>query len=190
MKLFKDAIIYDGTGSEAFKGDILVEGDRILKVEDFIQPEDGWKIIDLKGLSVSPGFIDAHSHNDWFAIKNDPQKYFEPFIRQGITSFVTGNCGLSAVGFESDSQHVDKVGGGLFSYNDTTGVYPTVSAFFSAIDRNTPCNIAVLAGHCTARTSVAGYENRPLTDAERTKMLDLMENAIRDGACSLSLGLM
>ena len=61
MKLFKDAIIYDGTGSEAFKGDILVEGDRILKVEDFIQPEDGWKIIDLKGLSVSPGFIERSS---------------------------------------------------------------------------------------------------------------------------------
>lgn len=190
MKLFKDAIIYDGTGSEAFKGDILVEGDRIVKVEDIIHPEDGWEVIDLKGLSVSPGFIDAHSHNDWFAIKKDPHKYFEPFIRQGITSFVTGNCGLSAVGFDSDSQHVDKVGGGLFSYNDTTGVYPTVSAFFSAIDRNTPCNIAVLAGHCTARTSVAGYENRPLTDTERTKMLDLMENAIRDGACGLSLGLM
>ena len=190
MKLFKSALIYDGTGSDAFKGDILVDNDRIVKVSEKIQPEDGWNIIDLKGLSVAPGFIDAHSHNDWFAIKNEPQKYFEPFIRQGITSFVAGNCGLSAVGFEADSQHVDKVGGGLFSYRDTTGVYPTVSEFFSAIDRNTPCNIAVLAGHCSARASVAGYENRPLTDAERTKMLGIMENALREGACGLSLGLM
>lgn len=190
MKLFKNALIYDGTGRDAFKGDILIENDRIIKVEECITPKEGWEIIELDGLSVSPGFIDAHSHNDWFAIKNNPQKYFEPFIRQGITSFVTGNCGLSAVGFESQSRHIDKVGGGLFSYNDTTGIYPTVAEFFSAIDSNTPCNIAVLAGHCTARTSVAGYENRPLTDSEHKKMLGIMENAIKDGACGLSLGLM
>ena len=190
MKLFKNALIYDGTGIEAFKGDILVENDKIIQVKDGIQAEEGWEVIDLEGLSVSPGFIDAHSHNDWFAIKNNPQKYFEPFIRQGITSFVTGNCGLSAIGFESESQHVDKIGGGLFSYADTTGKYPTVSEFFSAIDRNTPCNIAVLAGHCTARASVAGYENRPLSESERKKMLGIMENALKEGACGLSLGLM
>ena len=190
MKLFKDALLYDGTGIEAFKGDILIENDKIVQVKDGIQDEEGWEVIDLEGLSVSPGFIDAHSHNDWFAIKNNPQKYFEPFIRQGITSFVTGNCGLSAIGFESESQHVDKIGGGLFSYSDTTGKYPTVSEFFSAIDRNTPCNIAVLAGHCTARASVAGYENRPLSESERKKMLGIMENALKEGACGLSLGLM
>ena len=111
MKLFKSALIYDGTGAKAFKGDILVENDRFIKIEKDIQPEEGWEVIDLEGLSAAPGFIDALSHNDWFAIKNEPQKYFEPFIRQGITSFVAGNCGLSAVGFEADSQHVDKVGG-------------------------------------------------------------------------------
>ena len=169
MKLFKNALIYDGTGSKAFKGDILVNEDRIVRTADSIVCEDGWEVIDLEGLSVAPGFIDAHSHNDWFAIKNEPRKYFEPFIRQGITSFVTGNCGLSAVGFDPDSKYIDKVGGGLFSYNGTTGIYPSVSQFFEAIDRNSPCNIAVLAGHCTARASVSGYENRALTEAERTR---------------------
>ena len=190
MKLLKGALIYDGTGSEPFRGDILIENDKITKVEESINPEDGWEVIELDGLSVSSGFIDAHSHNDWFAVKKEPQKYFEPFIRQGITSFVTGNCGLSAVGFESDTQYVDKVGGGLFSFQNTTGVYPSVSEFFTAIDGNTPCNIAVLAGHCTARASVAGYENRSLNDDERKRMLDIMETALKEGACGLSLGLM
>jgi N-acyl-D-amino-acid deacylase len=183
-------MIYDGTGHESFKGDILVENDRIIKVEESIRPEEGWEVVDIDGLSISSGFIDAHSHNDWFAIKKEPQKYFEPFIRQGITSFITGNCGLSAVGFESDTIHADKVGGGLFSFHDTTGKYASVSEFFSAIDGNTPCNIAVLAGHCTSRSSVAGYENRTLTDDERRRMLDIMENALKEGACGLSLGLM
>ena len=190
MILFKNALIYDGTGAEPFKGDILIDNDRIVKVEEHIQEEDGWEVADLQGLSVSSGFIDAHSHNDWFAIKKEPQKYFEPFIRQGITSFVTGNCGLSAVGFEEDTQNIDKIGGGLFSFKETTGAYSSVSEFFSAIDGNTPCNIAVLAGHCSARASVAGYENRALTDEERKRMLDIMENALKEGACGLSLGLM
>ena len=190
MKLFKNSLIYDGTGSEPFHGDILVENDKIIKVQESIEPEEGWEIIDLEGLSVSSGFIDAHSHNDWFAIKKDTQKYFEPFIRQGITSFITGNCGLSAVGFEAQTPYVDKVGGGLFAFQDTTGVYPSVAEFFEAIDGNTPCNIAVLAGHCSARASVTGYENRALTDDERKRMLDIMENALKDGACGLSLGLM
>lgn len=190
MKLFKGGLIYDGTGSGPFNGDILVDNDKIVRVEENIEPAEGWEVVDLEGLSVSSGFFDAHSHNDWFAIKKDTTKYFEPFIRQGITSFIAGNCGLSAVGFESQTQHLDKVGGGLFSFQDTTGVYPSVSEFFSAIDGNTPCNIAVLAGHCTARASVAGYENRELDEAERKRMLDLMENALKDGACGLSLGLM
>ena len=190
MKLFKAGLIYDGTGSEPFKGDILVENDKIVKVENLIEPEEGWEVINIEGLSISSGFIDAHSHNDWFAIKNEPQNYFEPFIRQGITSFITGNCGLSAVGFEPHTQYIDKIGGGLFSFNDTTGVYPSVSEFFSAIDGNTPCNIAVLAGHCSARASVSGYENRPLNDDELRRMLDIMENALKEGACGLSLGLM
>lgn len=190
MKLLKGALIYDGTGSEPFRGDILIENDKITKVEESINPEDGWEVIELDGLSVSSGFIDAHSHNDWFAVKKEPKKYFEPFIRQGITSFVTGNCGLSAVGFEPDTQYVDKVGGGLFSFQNTTGVYPSVSEFFTAIDGNTPCNIAVLAGHCTARASVAGYENRSLNEEERKRMLYIMETALKEGACGLSLGLM
>lgn len=190
MKLFKSALIYDGTGSAPFKGDILVHNDRIVKVEESIQPEDGWTVVNLEGLSLSSGFIDAHSHNDWFAIKKAPQKYFEPFIRQGITSFITGNCGLSVAGFEPQTPNIGKVGGGLFSFHETTGVYPSVSDFFSAIDGNTPCNIGVLAGHCTARASVSGYENRPLSDDERKRMLDIMENALKEGACGLSLGLM
>ena len=115
--LLKNARIYDGTGADAFSGDILVEDERIAAVGNGLR-EDADKVIDLTGLSVSSGFFDAHSHNDWFAIKKEPLRYLEPFIRQGITSFITGNCGLSAVGFDPDSPYVDKVGGGLCGPDD------------------------------------------------------------------------
>ena len=188
--LLKNGKIYDGTGESAFMGDILVEDEKIVAVGPEID-EKADETIDLGGLSISSGFFDAHSHNDWFAIKKEPLKYFEPFIRQGITSFIAGNCGLSAMGFEKDTPYLDKVGAGLFRYDSTAkGVYPTVSAFFNAIDRRSPCNIATLVGHCTARTSVSGWESRELDPQEKERMLDLMEQGLKEGACGLSLGMM
>ncbi|MCR5326639.1 MAG: amidohydrolase family protein [Bacteroidales bacterium] len=189
--LLKNGKIYDGTGSDAFMGDIIVEDEKIAAIGKDLKADDADKVIDLNGLSISSGFFDAHSHNDWFAIKKEPLKYFEPFIRQGITSFISGNCGLSAVGFEADSPNVDKVGAGLFGYRgDTTGVYPTVKQFFKAVDKNSPCNMAVLVGHCSARASVAGYDSRALNEEEKNRMLAIMEQGLKEGACGLSLGMM
>ncbi len=188
-QLLKNAKVYDGTGSEPFMADILLEDDRIAKVAEHIdEPAD--EVMDLSGKSISSGFIDAHSHNDWFAIRKDPFPYFRPFLNQGITTFVTGNCGISAIGFEKGNPNTDKMGGGIFSFRDTTGKYGTPEEYFRATDRNMPCNIAVLAGHCTARAAVGGNDNRPLTEEEEKRMLAILEEDLRQGACGLSLGLM
>ena len=186
--LLKNARIYDGTGAEPFTGDILVEGERIARVAPQIDAEAD-RVIDLSGKSISSGFIDAHSHNDWFALKKDPLPYFRPFLCQGITTFVTGNCGVSAVGFETE-EDLAALGGGLFDYSDTSGQYGTMEAYFAAMDRHMPCNMALLAGHCTARAAAGGNENRPLTPAEEAKMLAILEKALQQGAAGLSLGLM
>lgn len=187
--LLKNGLIYDGTGEEPFHGDILIKDEMLEEIGENLQDDEA-EVIDLAGLSVSPGFFDAHSHNDFFAIKKEPEKYFEPFVRQGITSFISGNCGLSSVGFEKDSPYKEGIGGGLFHNWDVTGEYGTVKEFFDAIDKNTPLNIATLVGHCSARNSVSGFENRELTPEERGRMLGIMEQGLKEGACGLSLGLM
>ena len=188
-QLLKNAKIYDGTGAEPFQADILVEGDRIVKIAERIEDQADC-VMDLSGKSISSGFIDAHSHNDWFAIKEDPFPYFRPFLQQGITTFVTGNCGISAIGFEKGNPNADKLGGGIFGFRGTTGKYGTASEYFKATDRNMPCNMAVLAGHCSARAAAGGNENRPLTPEEEKHMLGILEQALQEGACGLSLGLM
>ena len=187
--LLKNAKVYDGTGAEAFQADILLEKDRIMKIAGEIdQPAE--TVIDLKGKSIAPGFIDGHSHNDWFAIKKEPLPYFRPFLLQGITTFIAGNCGISEIGFEKGNPYTDKLGGGIFSFDNTTGKYGTAEAFFRATDRNMPCNIASLAGHCSARAAAGGLENRPLTPEEEKHMLDILEKALQQGAAGISLGLM
>ncbi|MDR1643910.1 MAG: amidohydrolase family protein [Clostridiales bacterium] len=195
MKTFlKNAKIYDGTGTEAFDGGVLIDGERISAVFKSAEvkgkePEAG-KVIDLKGLSLAPGFIDAHSHNDWFAVKKDPIPYFEPFIRQGITSFVAGNCGLSIIGAAHGSPHMDKVGAGLFFNDESVGEISSAKELFDAVDANSPANIAACVGHCSARTGISGYENRPLSEKELQSMIDTMDQAMSEGACGGSLGLM
>lgn len=188
--ILKNGLIYDGTGNAPYKGEVLIDGGRIACVSEHIHVQGEVCCLDLGGKSIAPGFIDAHSHNDWFAIRNEPLKYFDPFIRQGLTTFVTGNCGLSAVGFDENCADPGLIGGGLFFFNDVTGKYGGVREYFDAINENTPCNIAVLAGHCTARASVCANANRELTDDEMSRMLDILEKALQQGAAGISLGLM
>ena len=187
--LLRNAKIYDGTGGDAWMGEILISDDRIERSAPKIDVVAD-RVIDLRGKSVSSGFIDGHSHNDWFAIKKDPLPFFEPFIRQGISTFVAGNCGLSTIGFEKGCAHVDKLGGGLFDFRETTGEYGTLDAFFDAVDGNMPCNLLELAGHCSARAAVGGNENRKLTPGEEQAMLAILEKALQQGAAGLSLGMM
>lgn len=188
--LLKNAKIYDGTGSAAKHGYVLIDNDRIAKLGTELPDLAADRVIDLEGLSVAPGFIDAHSHNDWFALRSDPLPWFEPFVRQGITTFVTGNCGLSAVGFDKDSPNKDIIGAGLFFFGDTKVQSGSLDDYFAAADGAMPCNMAVLAGHCTSRVSVSGSVNRPLNSDEESRMLALLEEALRQGAAGISLGLM
>lgn len=187
--LLKNGTVYDGTGGAPFTGDVLFEADKILDVGKNLEAADA-TVLDMTGKNIAPGFIDAHSHNDWFAVKQEPIPYFEPFVRQGITGFITGNCGLSINGCPAENPNKDKVGAGLFHNRGLTGYYPDAKSLLDAIDKNSPANIAVGVGHCSVRTAVAGYENRPLTPAETQTMLAAIDQDLKDGACLASLGMM
>ena len=111
--LFQNGKIYDGTGAAPTLGDVLIEDDRILEVGGTITSEAD-RVIDLKGLAICPGLIDAHSHNDFFYDREDAEKYYRPFIEQGITTQITGNCSFSPFGADKNTPYKDKLGGGLF----------------------------------------------------------------------------
>ena len=86
--------IYDGSGDDAFDGDLAIEGDRIVAIGriDASQIDAGrTETIDAAGLIVTPGFIDAHTHYDG-QVTWDP--YITPSTFHGVTTIVTGNCGV------------------------------------------------------------------------------------------------
>ena len=88
-----NGLIVDGTGKAAFRGDIVLEKDRIAAVEPVVPdapPAAGPDVVDAAGCVVTPGFIDAHSHSDAYLVlePDAPSK-----LSQGVTTEVNGQCG-------------------------------------------------------------------------------------------------
>lgn len=183
--LFKGGTVVDGSGKAPFKGDLLVENDTIVSVAPTLDVQAD-RVVDCKGLIVAPGFIDAHSHNDFFYDYEDAEKFYSPFVRQGITTQITGNCGFSPFGVESDSKFKDKVGGGLFK-----AVKPgSFAEFVESAKGNLYVNVVPLIGHGTTRISVSGYSPAPLTAEQIKRETALVDEAMQGGAFGGSFGFM
>ena len=60
--LLKNGVVVDGSGSNRYQADVLIDGDKIVKIGK-IDAADGAEVIDVTGLVVAPGFIDTHSHS-------------------------------------------------------------------------------------------------------------------------------
>src|SRR2546425_13325786 len=83
--------VMDGSGRDAVAADVGIKGAKIARI-GVIAPQAGVEEIDAKGLVVAPGFIDVHTHADDDVLT---QPLAENFIRDGVTTIVTGNCGGS-----------------------------------------------------------------------------------------------
>ncbi len=153
-----NARIIDGTGNPWFRGSIAVQNGKIVKIGHFAF-SNAKQTIDAKDKIVAPGFIDVHAHVE--GIYNNPEA--ENFIRMGVTSLVTGNCGSSTT---------------------------DVKEFLGRI-KETPLavNLSTLIGHNSVRSAAMGLDNRAPTAEEQAKMNRLVEQAMKDGAVGFSTGL-
>lgn len=183
--ILKNGLIYDGSKNPPINQDIYIKDQTIMKIGKNLD-STGKEEIDCSGLCIAPGFIDAHSHNDFFLEKEDALAYNLPFLQQGITTQIVGNCGFSAYGINPDSPFKDKVGGGLFK----TANPGRLRDFAKQLEGKLVQNIVPLVGHGTTRTSVAGKNPRPLTQEEIDMQMDLVDQAMKDGAFGGSFGLM
>ena len=183
--LFRNGLIIDGSGSTPFQGDVLIEGDRILEVAPRIEAEAD-RTVDLSGLQICPGFIDAHSHNDFFYDREDAEKFYRPFIEQGITTQITGNCSFSPFGVDEDTPYKDKIGGGLFQ-----AVKPGSFAEFKERAKGSLfVNMAPLVGNGSVRAGMTGYDPAPYTKEQIEEELTHVREAMEGGALGGSFGFM
>lgn len=183
--LFKNGLIIDGTGNKPYKGDVLIEDDRIIEVKEHIEATAD-KIIDIDGYQICPGLIDAHSHNDFFYDREDAEKFYKPFIEQGITTQITGNCSFSPFGMDADTPYKDKIGGGLFQAQN-----PGSFADFKKRARgNLFVNMAPLVGNGSIRAGMTGYDPTPYTAEQIEEVRTRVREAMEGGALGGSFGFM
>jgi N-acyl-D-amino-acid deacylase len=182
-------LVVDGTGGEPSTASILIRGGRIHRIARGPLRTQG-VVIDCAGRAVTPGFIDVHSHLDWhLPIKgHDELKY--PFLAQGITTVVGGNCGSSAAGFRSQTTFRAKLADNIFQTGLLSPQWDSVSELFEQLaSSGISHNLALLAGHGTTRASIRGYNPSPLHPYETKELLWLLQSAMEQGARGVSLGL-
>lgn len=180
MTLFRNATVIDGTGAKTFCADVLTEGDRIARIAcpTTLECES---TIDCTGKILCPGFIDIHAHSE-LEILRDP--LMRNRIGQGITTDLSGNCGVGVYPRKKDS-------GQLFT--DILGHYGHMNwtdlRSYSANIRSN-MNIALLQSHANLRlVAMKGNPNRKADDDEIRMMTDLLDEALCDGAKGFSTGL-
>jgi len=176
--------VVDGAGNPPSRQDVAVTGDRIAAVGDLAEPPAARRI-DVSGLLVCPGFIDAHSHSDWTILGNPTA---ESAIRQGVTSEIVGNCGTGLAPVSDLSR--DRVRAMLEGYAYDGGVtWDSHSDLLRAVsDQGTSINYAWLIGLNALRAAV-GLEGPTPTATQSKAMAALLQASMEAGALGLSTGL-
>ncbi len=183
--IIKNAYIIDGTGGPKFEADIGIKGEKIVEIGK-LEPQAA-EIIDAKGLVVSPGFIDMHSHSDISLLINPKA---ESKIRQGITTEVIGNCGSSVAPLNEIIKDEMKKTIPIIEEAGLDLDWSTMGEYLSLLEKQgTAVNVVSLVGHENVRVCAMGFDNRAPTKRELNAMKKILAKAMEDGAFGMSTGL-
>jgi len=191
--LLRAGKVIDGTGENSFVGHVLIEGDRIAAVlKEKETPASADVIIHAKDCAIAPGFIDMHSHADWLLPSANHPQLLKCLLEQGITTIVTGNCGISPAPVNHDklpSLQWHNVAS-ICLEEPLNYTWHSVGEFLDEIERlHTVVNVAQLVGHGAIRNSVASTPHRTMNSRELETCLTELSCALDQGACGLSFGL-
>src|SRR5687767_330669 len=151
--------VVDGTGAAAVNADVAISNGRIARIAPRIT-DAATRVIDVRGQIIAPGFIDIHSHASRDIFERPTA---ESYLRQGVTTLMTGPDGSSAV---------------------------PLAPYLARLDSTRlSVNVGSMVGQGSVRQAVMGSVDRKTTPEELQRMRDLVEQAMKDGAYGLSTGL-
>jgi N-acyl-D-aspartate/D-glutamate deacylase len=188
--LIRDAEIVDGTGVPAFHGDVGISDGRITAVGDI--DDLATKTVDAQGLTLTPGFVDLHTHYDaqlfW-----DPTA--SPSLQHGVTTVFGGNCGFTLAPVAADQQDyltrmlarvegmpLDALRAGL------DWQWSSFGDWLNRFDGRVAVNAGFLVGHSALRLAAMGEDavGGQATPAQIERMVAVLHEALADGALGFS----
>lgn len=185
--LIRGARLIDGTGAPWFRGDLLVEDERIAAIGDRLEMP-GALVVEAQDRYLAPGFIDAHAHDDLAYLRHPgrPEK-----VAQGVTCVVVGNCSFGLYPQKPGSAPLLREHfGNLLGTVAAGESFADFAGYRAALEgRGVAINLVSLVGHAGLRLAAMGWQNRPATSEEREAMAALLADQLRQGAHGLSLGL-
>ncbi len=191
--IIRNGTIVDGTGADAYRGDVAVDGQRVTAIGD-LSTETAAREVDATGLVVTPGFIDLHTHLD-------AQIAWDPLMTSsswhGVTTVLMGNCGVTfapvaatdRVFLAEMMESVEDVPreailGGL------AWDWETYPQYLDSVERMRPAiNVVGMVGHCAIRYNVMGERSltdEPPTPGELNRMRDIAAESVAGGAVGFS----
>lgn len=189
--VIRNGLVVDGSGAAPIEGDVAIDGDSIVEVGRV--SGRGAREIDGRGLAVTPGFIDIHTHLD-AQIGWDP--HLTPLAWHGVTTALLGNCGVTfapvrpggAATLAAMMETVEDIpreailGGLPWNWEGYGGYLDAIEA------RRPALNVAGLVGHCAVRYYVMGdraVDETPTKD-EVEQIAAVVGQSIREGAIGFS----
>jgi dihydroorotase/N-acyl-D-amino-acid deacylase len=180
--LIKNGHIIDGSGNPWVSGDLAIRGDRIVSIGN-LENARAKRVIDAKGLVVSPGFIDMLGQSE-ISLLIDNRSLSK--LSQGITTEITGEGGSIA---PQTALTLASLQPALDHYKLKVD-WTTLDGYFQRLEKSgTPLNIGTYIGLGQVREAVLGDVDRAPTAAELEKMKALVAEGMQDGALGVSTAL-
>lgn len=187
IDILRNGVLYDGSAADGAPGDVWIQGDKLLAILPPGSPPPvhagpaHCTIHDCGGMVIAPGFIDVHTHDDAVVLDHPDML---PKLSQGITTVITGNCGISLVPIVTGNPGapLSLLGRGQFRFE-------SLGAYRRAIDQSRPgVNVAALIGHTALRMHAMANLDKPAGASEVAAMCQVLDDAMRDGALGMSSG--
>lgn len=188
--IVKDALVVDGSGMPGYSADVGVKGGRIAEIGRI--KETAARIINARGQTLAPGFIDQHTHMDAHLLWDAAAL---PLPEHGVTTLVTGNCGLSLMPARPGDEgalmgtfvRVEAIPRSLLESLEWR--WSSTAEYLAALEERPGVNVASMVGHNAIRQYVMGEDatEREATAEEIESMRELMRQAMREGAIGWSI---
>lgn len=190
--VIRNGRIVDGTGAPAYTGDIAIDAGRITAVGKIA--DKGREEIDAAGLTVTPGFVDIHTHYDGQATWDSEMA---PSAWHGVTTVVMGNCGVGFAPAKPDKHEwliglmegVEDIPGTALA-EGMSWSWETFPEYMNALEgRRRTIDVATHVPHGAVRAYVMGERgarNETPTEHEIAQMSAIVEEGLRAGALGFS----